>query len=200
MTEEQSVLNQVLEAGEKQQESEEKQKPEEKVEEAEEQVEETKPEEPTKEETEEEEPKKEETKPEEPKKEETKPEEPKKEETKPEEPKKEEKPAEEKKPEQKKQPERSQRRGRAADNVVFVGKKPTMSYVLAVVTQFSDGMNDVHLKARGRSISRAVDVAEVVRNRFLQGAKINVQIGTEEIIDENSNKINVSTIDIGLNK
>ena len=164
MTEEQSVLNQVLDAGEKQQESEEKQKPEEKVEKAEEQAEETKKEEP-----------------------------------KPEEPKNEEKPAEEKKPEQRKQPERSHR-SRAAENVVLVGKKPTMSYVLAVVTQFSDGMNDVHLKARGRSISRAVDVAEVVRNRFIQGAKTSVLIGTEEIIDENNNKINVSTIDIGLNK
>jgi len=75
-----------------------------------------------------------------------------------------------------------------------------MSYVLAVVTQFSDGMNDVHIKARGRSISRAVDVAEVVRNRFVQGVKVDVQIGTQEIIDENQNKINVSTVDIALIK
>jgi len=91
-------------------------------------------------------------------------------------------------------------RKRAEDNVVFVGKKPTMSYVLAAVTQFSDGMKEIHLKARGRSISRAVDVAEVVKNRFVQGVKTNVLIDTEEIIDENSNKINVSTIDIVLTK
>lgn len=91
-------------------------------------------------------------------------------------------------------------RGRAERNVVLVGKKPTMSYVLAVVTQFSDGINDVHIKARGRCISRAVDVAEVVRNRFIQGASVGVQIGTQEIIDENNNKINVSTIDIKLDK
>jgi DNA-binding protein len=107
--------------------------------------------------------------------------------------------AEERKPEPRKQPERRPRKG-AAPNVVFVGKKPTMSYVLAVVTQFSDGMDDVHIKARGRSISRAVDVAEVVRNRFVQGVNTDVQIGTDEIIDENNNKINVSTIDIKLNK
>ncbi len=107
--------------------------------------------------------------------------------------------AEEKKPEPKKQPEKKPR-GRAPANVVFVGKKPTMSYVLAVVTQFSDGIDDVHIKARGRSISRAVDVAEVVRNRFVQGARTDVQIGTDEIIDENNTKINVSTIDITLNK
>jgi DNA-binding protein len=87
-----------------------------------------------------------------------------------------------------------------AENVVLVGKKPTMSYVLAAVTQFSDGLNKIHIKARGRSISRAVDVAEVVRNRFVQDAKTDVQIGTQEITDDNNNKINVSTINITLSK
>ncbi|MFH0956927.1 MAG: hypothetical protein V1813_03620 [Candidatus Aenigmatarchaeota archaeon] len=48
-------------------------------------------------------------------------------------------------------------------NVVLVGKKPTMNYVLAAVTQFSDGLKDIHIKARGKNICRAVDVAEVVR-------------------------------------
>ena len=89
---------------------------------------------------------------------------------------------------------------RAADNVVFVGKKPTMNYVLAVVTQFSDGIKEVHIKARGNSISRAVDVAEVVRNRFMPGSVMGVVIGTEELIDDQKNRINVSTIDIVLNK
>jgi DNA-binding protein Alba len=42
-----------------------------------------------------------------------------------------------------------------------------MSYVLAVITQFTEGLKEVHVKARGRSISRAVDVAEIVKNRFL---------------------------------
>jgi len=86
------------------------------------------------------------------------------------------------------------------DNMVFVGKKPTMSYVLAVITQFSGGMEEVHVKARGRSISRAVDVAEVVKNRFVQDLNKAVEIGTEEITDENNNKLNVSTIDILLKK
>jgi DNA-binding protein len=90
---------------------------------------------------------------------------------------------------------------RMDDNVVYVGQKPTMSYVLAVITQFSGGLNEVHLKARGRSISRAVDVAEIVRNRFLENAKIqNIEIGTEEREVEEGNKINVSTIDIKLVK
>ncbi len=90
---------------------------------------------------------------------------------------------------------------RAADNVVFVGRKPTMSYVLAVITQFSNGLKEVHVKARGRSISRAVDVAEIVRNRFLGDNKVkSIEIGTEEREVEEGNKINVSTVDIHLLK
>jgi DNA-binding protein len=90
---------------------------------------------------------------------------------------------------------------RMDDNVVYVGQKPTMAYVLAVITQFSGSLKEVHLKARGRSISRAVDVAEIVKNRFLQDVKVNsIDIGTEEREVEEGNKINVSTIDIKLNK
>jgi len=90
---------------------------------------------------------------------------------------------------------------RMDDNVVYVGQKPTMSYVLAVITQFTGGLKEVHLKARGRSISRAVDVAEIVKNRFLGDVKINsIDIGTEEREVEEGNKINVSTIDIRLVK
>ncbi len=90
---------------------------------------------------------------------------------------------------------------KAGDNVIFVGKKPAMSYVLAVITQFTNGANEVHLKARGRTISRAVDVAEIVRNRFLADVKVkNIEIGTEEMAVEEGNKINVSTMDIVLAK
>lgn len=76
-----------------------------------------------------------------------------------------------------------------------------MSYVLAVITQFTNGMKEVHIKARGRSISRAVDVAEIVKNRFLGDVKVkNIEIGTEERAVEEGNKINVSTMDIVLSK
>jgi DNA-binding protein len=87
------------------------------------------------------------------------------------------------------------------DNVVFIGKKPSMSYVLAVVTQFSSGQNSVVLKARGKSISKAVDVAEIVKNKFVQDLKVdNIEIGTEEIENEKKEKMNVSTIEITLKK
>lgn len=95
---------------------------------------------------------------------------------------------------------RERPRSRAADNVVFVGKKPTMSYVLAVITQFSEGTKEIHLKARGKSISRAVDVVEVVRNKFVTDVKHRIEIGTEKIQAENNAELNVSTIDITLSK
>ncbi|MCK5022913.1 MAG: DNA-binding protein Alba [Candidatus Aenigmarchaeota archaeon] len=91
-------------------------------------------------------------------------------------------------------------RVRADDNVVFVGKKPTMSYVLAVITQFSEGLKEVHIKARGRAISRAVDVVEVVRNKFVTDVKHGITIGTEKIKGDNNVELNVSTIDIKLTK
>jgi len=87
-----------------------------------------------------------------------------------------------------------------AENTVFIGIKPVMNYVLAVITQFNMGTGDVTLKARGKAISTAVDVAEITRNRFLQGLKVkSISIGTEKLQAE-SGTINVSTIEITLGK
>ena len=86
-------------------------------------------------------------------------------------------------------------------NVVFVGKKPVMSYVLACVTQLNDGNEEVILKARGRAISHAVDVAEIVKNKFVKDLQIkNVSIGTEEVETDQGDKLNVSSIEIVLGK
>ena len=85
------------------------------------------------------------------------------------------------------------------ENVIFVGNKPPMSYVLAVVTQFNSGSTDVVIKARGRAISRAVDAAEITRNRFVTDAKIkDIRIGTEAITNEEGRSSNVSSIEIFL--
>jgi len=88
------------------------------------------------------------------------------------------------------------------ENVIYVGKKPPMSYVLAVVTQFqSSGSDEVVIKARGRSISTAVDTAEIVRNRFIKDAKIkDIKINTESITNEEGRNSNVSSIEIILTK
>ena len=87
---------------------------------------------------------------------------------------------------------------RAPADTVFIGQKPTMAYALAVITQLSEGRSEVHIKARGRSISRAVDVAEVVK-RKLQNLTAHVGISTEEIRGDKG-KLNVSIIDIKLVK
>ena len=83
------------------------------------------------------------------------------------------------------------------ENVVFVGNKNLMSYVLACVTQLNRGASEIVVKARGRAISRAVDVAEVLKNRFLKEVGIeNVKIGTEVIRTAEGKDINVSAIEI----
>jgi len=93
-------------------------------------------------------------------------------------------------------------RKRTDENVIFVGKKPPMSYVLAVVTQFNTSRSDeVIIKARGRSISTAVDTAEIVRNRFITDATIKeIKIGTESVTNEEGRTSNVSSIEICLIK
>lgn len=88
----------------------------------------------------------------------------------------------------------------AEDNIIFVGGKPTMNYVLAVVTQFHNNMDSVVVKARGRAISKAVDVVEIVKNKFMNDLKDgSIEVGTEELQNEKG-KLNVSTISITLQK
>lgn len=85
------------------------------------------------------------------------------------------------------------------DNTVYVGSKPAMSYVLAVVTQFDEGHETVHIKARGKAISRAVDVAEIVRDRFKEDAEVeNIEIGTDQIETDEEDELNVSSIQVNL--
>ena len=83
------------------------------------------------------------------------------------------------------------------DNVVYIGNKPVMNYVLAVVTQMNNGTPEVMLKARGRAISRAVDVAEIVRNKFILDAELgSINISTEEVSNNEGTNSNVSAIEI----
>ena len=91
----------------------------------------------------------------------------------------------------------------AEENTVFVGNKPTMNYVLAVVTLFNSATTtgEVVIKARGKAISRAVDVCEIVRNRFLSNSKVkDIHISTEELTNEEGKTANVSCIEITLSK
>ncbi len=88
-------------------------------------------------------------------------------------------------------------------NTVLIGRKPAMNYVLACITLFHGGASEVNVKARGSAISRAVDVVEIVRRRFLLDLKIkNIGIGTEQMtsFEEGGMPSNVSTIEIMLTK
>ena len=82
------------------------------------------------------------------------------------------------------------------ENVVFVGRKPPMAYVQAMMNSFGRGSNTVVLKARGRSISTAVDAAEIIR-RMMDLEVKDIRIDTVVLGDD---KRNVSTIAITVTK
>ena len=88
-------------------------------------------------------------------------------------------------------------------NAVLIGNKPVMNYVLACITLFHGGATEINVKARGRSISIAVDVVEVVTRRFLPDVKIKkIGIGTQQMAprEEGGSPTNVSTIEITLER
>ena len=85
----------------------------------------------------------------------------------------------------------------AEGNIMYIGKKPSMNYVLAINSRMNNGLDEVTVKARGRTISKAVDIAEIVTNRFVPEANDNdVKISTEEITRDDGTRTNVSTIEI----
>ena len=100
--------------------------------------------------------------------------------------------------------EEQQKKRKEDENVVFIGSKPFMNYVTGVVMQFTTkGSTEVIVKARGKFISRAVDVAEVATKRFLKEHNIgikDIKIDSEEFENKEGKKVNVSTIEITLAK
>ncbi len=92
----------------------------------------------------------------------------------------------------------------AEAGTVLIGRKPAMSYVLALITGLSaSNVKEITLKARGRSIATAVDVVEIARRRFIKDMKVNkIAIGTEELpAREGENRARmVSTIEITVTK
>jgi DNA-binding protein len=85
-------------------------------------------------------------------------------------------------------------------NSIYVGNKPPMNYVTAIMAPLNSGIfTKVVLKARGNAISRAVDAAEITHNRFLTNVEVkHVDIGTEVVTNEDGRKSNVSSIEICL--
>ena len=102
---------------------------------------------------------------------------------------------------QKVEPTPPSRQSRIPPDTIFIGQKPIMTYVTAMMMQFTSGSNELSIKARGRAISVAVDVVEVCRRRFFEG-KLRVKditIGTEQLGQEGEVR-NVSTIEIRVTK
>lgn len=88
------------------------------------------------------------------------------------------------------------------ESAIYIGRKPVMSYVLAVIRAFNDlGAEAVTLKARGRAISKAVDVAELSRRSFLEDVEVSdIEIGSEQVSTPEGGSRGVSTIAITLKK
>jgi len=89
------------------------------------------------------------------------------------------------------------------ENSVFIGNKPFMNYVTGVVMQFTTKKaNEVIVKARGKFISRAVDVAEVARKRFMENSiEIkDIAVDSEEFENKEGRQVRVSNIEITLKK
>ncbi len=91
----------------------------------------------------------------------------------------------------------------ADDNSVFIGNKPFMNYVTGVVMQFTTNQaSEVTIKARGKFISRAVDVAEVAAKRFLENnvEVKDIRINSEEFTNSEGRQVRVSTIEIAMKR
>lgn len=86
------------------------------------------------------------------------------------------------------------------DSIIYVGNKQPMKYVLGVVTQFQNGSEEVFVKARGRLISKAVDVVEILRNKLMKEVNVNnIETSTQKITGDKGD-VNVSVISIRLLK
>lgn len=89
--------------------------------------------------------------------------------------------------------------GTTPSNVILVGKKPVMNYVMAVLALLNQGVDEVIVKARGRAISKAVDAVEIIRNKLL-AEKVEVKdikIGSQ-VVQGQDRTSRVSTIEITL--
>ena len=85
-------------------------------------------------------------------------------------------------------------------SIIYVGKKPTMNYVLAIVTQFNNNVEQITIKARGKSISKAVDIAEITKHKFIKELKYqSIKLDTE-VMEGERGQSNVSSIEILLTR
>jgi DNA-binding protein len=80
------------------------------------------------------------------------------------------------------------------ENVVFVGKKPVTNYVLAIVSLFNQGHDEVIIKSRGRNNAKALDVLRVTKDKFFPSVKYEIEIESES--DQNGKPVTSLTIKV----
>ncbi len=81
---------------------------------------------------------------------------------------------------------------------MFIGNKPIMSYVLTAVPKLQE-LGELTIKARGMSISKAVDVALILQDRYIKECHVDgIDIRTEVLDGDNGEKVNVSSIQVHL--
>ncbi len=86
------------------------------------------------------------------------------------------------------------------DNLIRVGKKPMMNYVVACLTLFNSGVDQIMVRARGKAITKAVDVVETLRRSFIKDIVIkSIKVGSDDFKNENK-EIAISIIEIVLIK
>ena len=84
---------------------------------------------------------------------------------------------------------------------VIIGVKPLMNYVVACMTMFNEGTPELKIRARGRHIAKAVEVAEMLRRVFIKDVIVGrIELGTEHHINPAGKESSVSTIVIPLRK
>ena len=90
------------------------------------------------------------------------------------------------------------------DNVIFVGGKPFMNYMTGIITQFNkEDTKEIKIISRGKFISKAVDIAEATKKKFLKDSNIiikEIKTNSEEFETKEGKKVTVSTMDIVLRK
>ena len=86
-------------------------------------------------------------------------------------------------------------------NVIFVGIKPIMTYVTATLTQLASSPT-VTIKARGKRITQAVDVSQMIVKRMDSvGYKVTgVRISSDSLLSQDGKMRNVSTIEVDVTK
>jgi DNA-binding protein len=86
------------------------------------------------------------------------------------------------------------------ENLVRVGKKPVMNYVVACVTLFNSGNDEIVLRARGQSINNAVDIVERLK-KFQKNLQVrDINVGSEDVTRPDGTRSSISTIEIALRK